>query len=125
MVFLTGEAPFGGRFRYKGEPDRPPKLGVKAVPTYTYQCKDCGHSFDLFHGISATPRVKCEKCKGKCIRLIGTGAGIIFKGSGFYQTDYKNNGSSRTESRPAKPDSTSSGKGEASGGTKPSAAAAE
>jgi len=99
------------------------------VPTYTYQCKDCGHSFDLFHGISAAPRVKCEKCNGKCTRLIGTGAGIIFKGSGFYQTDYKSNGRSRTESRPAKSDSASDsksgGKGEASGGTKSSAAAAE
>jgi len=44
---------------------------------------------DLFHGISASPRPKCEKCGGSCRRLLGSGAGIIFKGSGFYETDYK------------------------------------
>jgi len=59
------------------------------VPTYSYQCKKCGHTQDLFHAISANPRVKCSDCGGVCKRLIGTGAGIIFKGSGFYQTDYK------------------------------------
>ena len=42
--------------------------------------------------MSAKPRVKCEECGGPCIRLLGTGAGIIFKGSGFYETDYKNKG---------------------------------
>jgi predicted nucleic acid-binding Zn ribbon protein len=45
--------------------------------------------FDLFHAMSATPKVKCEQCKGRCNRRIGTGAGIIFKGSGFYETDFK------------------------------------
>ena len=67
------------------------------MPTYTYECEKCGHQFDYFHSITAEPKVVCEKCKGKCHRLIGTGAGIIFKGSGFYETDYKkkgNNGSS-------------------------------
>lgn len=62
------------------------------MPTYTYQCMKCGHTFDYFHSISATPKVTCEKCKGKCERLIGNGAGIIFKGSGFYETDYKRKG---------------------------------
>lgn len=59
------------------------------MPTYTYECKTCFHTFDLFHGMNAKPRVKCEHCSGKCKRLIGKGAGIIFKGSGFYETDYK------------------------------------
>lgn len=59
------------------------------MPTYTYQCKKCDHEMDVFHGISAKPRVKCDECGGSCRRLIGTGAGIIFKGSGFYETDYK------------------------------------
>ena len=59
------------------------------MPTYTYQCKKCDHEMDVFHGISAKPRVKCAECGGSCRRLIGTGAGIIFKGSGFYETDYK------------------------------------
>ena len=59
------------------------------MPTYTYQCKACGHAFDVFHAMSATPRIRCEECEGKCERLLGTGAGLIFKGSGFYETDFK------------------------------------
>ncbi len=59
------------------------------MPTYTYECKKCGHEMDLFHPISAKPRVKCDECGGACRRLLGAGAGIIFKGSGFYETDYK------------------------------------
>ena len=62
------------------------------MPTYSYQCKRCEHTQDVFHSMSAKPRVKCEECGGPCIRLLGTGAGIIFKGSGFYETDYKNKG---------------------------------
>ena len=59
------------------------------MPTYTYQCKKCASSRDVFHGISARPRVRCETCGGVCRRLLGTGASVIFKGSGFYETDYK------------------------------------
>ncbi|HEO69701.1 MAG TPA: zinc ribbon domain-containing protein [Candidatus Hydrogenedentes bacterium] len=59
------------------------------MPTYTYECKKCGHTHAVFHPISATPRIKCEVCGGTCKRLLGAGAGIIFKGSGFYETDYK------------------------------------
>lgn len=62
------------------------------MPTYSYQCKRCEHTQDVFHSMSAKPRVKCEECGGPCIRLLGTGAGIIFKGSGFYETDYKKKG---------------------------------
>ena len=62
------------------------------MPTYTYQCKKCGSTFDVFHAISANPRIKCEACGGGCKRQLGTGAGIIFKGSGFYETDYKKGG---------------------------------
>jgi putative FmdB family regulatory protein len=60
------------------------------MPTYTYGCKACGHEFDVFHGISATPKIKCESCSSaKVERHLGTGGGIIFKGSGFYETDFK------------------------------------
>ncbi len=59
------------------------------MPTYSYECCSCAHVFDVFHAMSADPKIKCEKCNKKCRRLIGTGAGIIFKGSGFYETDYK------------------------------------
>ena len=60
------------------------------MPTYTYQCRVCHVPTDVFHAMSAKPRVKCSSCgSGKMQKLIGTGAGIIFKGSGFYETDYK------------------------------------
>ncbi len=59
------------------------------MPTYTYECKKCGAVMDVFHGMSEKRRIKCESCAGPCRRLIGSGAGIIFKGSGFYETDYK------------------------------------
>jgi putative FmdB family regulatory protein len=63
------------------------------MPTYTYLCKKCSHEMDVFHAISATPKVECEMCGSKRTeKMLGTGAGIIFKGSGFYETDYKKNG---------------------------------
>lgn len=71
------------------------------MPTYDYECKDCQHAFEEFHSMSAKPVKKCPECGGKVKRLIGTGAGIIFKGSGFYETDYKKNNSVQT-SQPKK-----------------------
>lgn len=63
------------------------------MPTYDYQCGGCGHRFEEFQSISADPLSKCPSCgKKKLARLIGTGAGVIFKGSGFYQTDYRGSG---------------------------------
>jgi len=62
------------------------------MPTYTYKCRKCSNTVDVFHAISAKPRVSCPKCGASCKRMIGTGAGIIFKGSGFYETDYKKSG---------------------------------
>ena len=60
------------------------------MPTYEYECSACKHHFDLFQSITAKPIKKCPAChKARVRRLIGTGAGIIFKGSGFYQTDYR------------------------------------
>jgi putative FmdB family regulatory protein len=60
------------------------------VPTYDYRCDGCGHEFDAFQSITDAALKKCPKCgKSKLRRLIGAGAGIIFKGSGFYETDYK------------------------------------
>lgn len=59
------------------------------MPTYDYECTKCGHSFEAFHSMAAEPVAKCPECRGKVRRLIGTGAGILFKGSGFYQTDYR------------------------------------
>jgi putative FmdB family regulatory protein len=59
------------------------------MPTYEYECEKCGHRFELFQSMSDAPRKRCPKCRGKVRRLIGTGAGMIFKGSGFYVTDYR------------------------------------
>ncbi|MBP7088798.1 MAG: zinc ribbon domain-containing protein [Candidatus Omnitrophica bacterium] len=59
------------------------------MPTYEYECLDCGHHFEAFQKMSDLPLKQCEKCKGKVKRVISTGSGLIFKGSGFYATDYK------------------------------------
>lgn len=59
------------------------------MPTYEYECTKCGHRFERFQGMNDEALKKCPECRCKVKRLIGTGAGIIFKGSGFYQTDYR------------------------------------
>ncbi|MHC5002699.1 MAG: FmdB family zinc ribbon protein [Planctomycetota bacterium] len=60
------------------------------MPTYEYVCRGCSHEFELFQQISAPVKKKCPECGAmKLERLIGPGAGVIFKGSGFYQTDYR------------------------------------
>lgn len=59
------------------------------MPTYDFECQKCGNSFEFFQSMTADPSVPCPKCAGETKRLIGSGAGIIFKGSGFYETDYK------------------------------------
>ena len=60
------------------------------MPTYDYRCRNCDHEWELFQSITAKPIRKCPECgRLKAQRVIGPGAGIIFKGSGFYQTDYR------------------------------------
>lgn len=60
------------------------------MPTYAYECEACGHSFEKFQSMSANSLRKCPECgERKLQRLIGPGAGVIFKGSGFYETDYR------------------------------------
>ena len=60
------------------------------MPTYDYECDACGHTFELFQSITDAPQRKCPECKKlKLRRLFGTGAAVVFKGSGFYQTDYR------------------------------------
>jgi putative FmdB family regulatory protein len=59
------------------------------MPTYEYKCNKCGHLFEEFQKMTDEPLKRCPKCRGKIVRLLGTGAGLIFKGSGFYVTDYR------------------------------------
>ncbi len=58
------------------------------MPTYEYECMHCGHKFELFQKITDQPLDLCPKCNKKVKKLISSGAGIIFKGPGFYATDY-------------------------------------
>jgi putative FmdB family regulatory protein len=98
------------------------------MPTYEYKCDACGHDFDELQSFSDEPLTKCPKCKKKKLRrLFGTGASIIFKGSGFYETDYRSESyksGAKAETDAAKPAET---KGESkdsakSGDSKPAAA---
>lgn len=90
-------------------------MGACAMPTYTYSCESCGHRYDAFQSMTVEPDKICPECGGPIARLIGAGAGVVFKGSGFYVTDYrKDNGSkSRSESS----ESSGSSGGKESGGT--------
>jgi putative FmdB family regulatory protein len=115
------------------------------MPTYDYKCNACGHTFDELQSFSDPPLTKCPKCKkNKLERLFGGGGAIIFKGGGFYETDYRRAGetadkgegeaakgetkeaketkaetpAASTDSTPAKTETKSEPKGDAKGGTK-------
>jgi len=61
------------------------------MPNYDYECQTCGHRFEVFQSMNDPKLTDCprEGCEGKVKRLLGTGAGLLFKGAGFYQTDYR------------------------------------
>ena len=59
------------------------------MPTYEYECQKCRKRHDAFQSITAKPLTKCPKCGGKVKRLLGSGSGFLFKGQGFYITDYR------------------------------------
>lgn len=98
------------------------------MPTYDYVCDACDHALEIFQSMSESPKRKCPKCgKLKLKRQIGMGAGILFKGSGFYETDYRSDSYAKgakadaeAKKKPAasksesKPDKKSSGKKDAS-----------
>jgi putative FmdB family regulatory protein len=91
------------------------------MPTYEYQCDACQHNFDEFQSINDEPLKKCPKCKKKKLRRVfGTGAALIFRGSGFYTTDYRSESyKSAAKADQAKAETSSNGKGE--GGAKDAA----
>ena len=72
------------------------------MPTYQYECQSCGHVFEAFQQMSDKPLSECPKCKKSVKRLIGAGAGIIFKGKGFYATDYRKT-KSHDDAKPSAP----------------------
>lgn len=89
------------------------------LPTYEYKCDACGHAFEKFQQITAAPVKKCPECgKSKVRRLISAGGGMIFKGSGFYITDYRSEGYSNA----AKADSAAGKEGGGDAGSKDAAA---
>ena len=92
------------------------------MPTYEYRCKSCGNEFEEFQTMSSDPLIMCPKCaKPTLKRLMSSGAGLIFKGSGFYLTDYKKSNtspSSNTQSE-LKPDSKSEPKPDVKQDSKP------
>jgi putative FmdB family regulatory protein len=81
------------------------------MPTYQYECEACKHEFEILQSMSEPKLTICPSChKEKLVRLIGSGAGMIFKGSGFYETDYKKKSAPSAESTP-KPSGGSCGSG--------------
>ncbi len=83
------------------------------MPTYDYECKACHHRWELFQSIKAEPEKKCPECgKKQAQRVIGPGAGIIFKGSGFYQTDYRSSAYKKAAEADKKASDSSNGKSE-------------
>lgn len=74
------------------------------MPTYEYECAACHHHFERYQAMTEAPVKKCPACgKQRVERLIAGGAGIIFKGSGFYETDYKHNDGKISGEAPSKP----------------------
>ncbi len=69
------------------------------MPTYEYKCLICDKKYEYFHKMTEDPVYKCPDCGMEMKRMIGSGAGPIFKGTGFYQTDYKNKSSNSTSAK--------------------------
>ena len=73
------------------------------MPTYEYVCRECGHTFEELQSMKEDPLLRCPSCgKDALARIMGGGSGLIFKGSGFYQTDYKKSGASASSGKETK-----------------------
>lgn len=87
------------------------------MPTYDYRCSACNHEFELFQSMSAKHKRKCPECaKNTLERLIGAGAALIFKGSGFYQTDYRSESYKKGAEKEKKAREPKDSKGKSDGG---------
>lgn len=87
------------------------------MPTYEYRCRGCGYEMEMFQAITAAPRRRCPRCQqNRLERLIGTGAALLFRGSGFYQTDYRSE-SYRKAAESERQSATDTGAGAAAGST--------
>lgn len=82
------------------------------MPTYEYECRKCGHKFERFQKMTDEPLKRCPLCRSKVHRVFGTGAGIIFKGSGFYATDYRSKSYSESAKKESSEKSASTAKKE-------------
>ena len=90
------------------------------MPTYDYRCEECGHEFELFQSMTAKVRRKCPECsQPKLKRLIGAGAAVIFKGSGFYETDYRSDSYKKAAEADKKTEKKDEKKGAGKDGKKP------
>ncbi|MEM1329629.1 MAG: FmdB family zinc ribbon protein [Planctomycetota bacterium] len=90
------------------------------MPTYDYRCNACGHEFELFQSMSASAKRKCPECGKLALeRLIGTGAAVLFKGSGFYETDYRSDSYKKAAEKDKPSDSKSDSKTDKSSEKKP------
>lgn len=69
------------------------------MPTYDYICKDCGHTFEVFQSMFDPTIKECPSCNGHVRRIVSGGTGLIFKGTGYYETDYKNNGKTSSKEK--------------------------
>jgi putative FmdB family regulatory protein len=94
------------------------------MPTYDYVCEACGHEFEHFQSMSDPRLGKCPKCgKKKLVRKVGAGGGVIFKGSGFYETDYKRAAPTGSKSSSTAESASNASSSDAAGSGKPACAA--
>ena len=94
------------------------------MPTYDYRCRKCGHRYELFHRITDETPKRCPLCRGRSERVPAGGGGLLFKGSGFYITDYRSASykeKARGEKGEARSADSKAGEGKPSGGKKPAA----
>jgi putative FmdB family regulatory protein len=87
------------------------------MPTYDYRCTKCKHRFELFHAITDDKPKRCPRCRGRAVRVPSAGAGLLFKGSGFYITDYRSK-AYREKAKQEKPASGGGSDASSSGGKK-------